>query len=244
MSTATTGPATPAVPDDAARTAQLDRIETSLVALAEEVHQLRAERDRWRELTHELMPVAQGAMSLASRELEDLSGDVTIEDLARFARTAARALPQLEALMAQVGPASELVHEVTSLTGAGVGALSASLARAEERGYFTFARGGAAILDQVVASFGEEDLRALGANVVLILETVKQMTQPEVMRFLSQTVEEVKEDHGPPPSTLALIRQLRDPQVRRGLGRALTVLHDFGAATSRTTPAATTPEKE
>jgi len=208
---------------------QLDRIEARLAALSEELDAARLERERWRELTHELMPVAQGAMTVASRELEDLSADVTIEDLVRFARTAARTLPHLEALLATVSPASELVHELTSLTGAGVGSISSGLATAEAKGYFTFARGSGRILDEVVESFGEEDLKALGDNVVLILKTLKQMTQPEVMQFLRRTVRDVSvESEGPPPSTLALLRQLREPQVRRGLARALTVLRDFG----------------
>jgi hypothetical protein len=34
---------------------------------------------------------------------------------------------------------------------------------------------------------------------------------------------------GPAPSTLALLRRLRDPQVRRGLGRALDLLDALGA---------------
>ncbi len=210
---------------------QLDRIESQLAALAEQMAADRADRERWKELTHELMPVAQGAMTVASRELEDLSADVTVEDLVRFARSAARTLPQLESLLSAVAPATELVHEVTSLTGAGVGAVSNGLALAESKGYFTLARGGVQIVDQVAGSFGEEDLKSLGDNVVLILNTVKQMTQPEVMQFLSRTALDVQEmDDGPPPSTLALLRQLRDPQVRRGLARALTVLRDFGAA--------------
>ncbi len=212
---------------------QLDRIETQLATILDELEATRRERDRWRELTHELMPVAQGAMDVASRELEGLSRDVTVEDLVRFARTAVRTLPRLEALLVQLDSMSELVHEATSLTGAGVSSLSTTLATAESKGYFTFARGTATIIEEVVESFGEEDLKALGANVVLILQTIKQMTQPQIMRFLSTTVADVQEvDDAPPPSAVNLLRQMRDPQVRRGLSRTLTVLGDLGAATS------------
>jgi uncharacterized protein YjgD (DUF1641 family) len=222
-----------AVEPAASQLGQLDRIEAQLARVLDELETTRAERDRWRELSSELMPVAQGAMTVASRELEDLSQDVTVEDLVRFARTAARSLPRLEALLMQLDSASELVHEATSLTGAGVASLSTTLATAEQKGYFTFARGAASIVDEIVESFGEEDLAALGANVVLILQTVKQMTQPQIMRFLSTTVADVQEvDDAPPPSVLSLLRRLRDPQVRRGMSRALNVLGDLGAATS------------
>ncbi|MBK6874505.1 MAG: DUF1641 domain-containing protein [Kineosporiaceae bacterium] len=227
MSTATTVPVDQAV--DLAH--RLDRIEAQLVRVSDQLEATALERDRWRELTHELMPVAQGAMTVASRELEELSTEVTVEDLLRFARTAVRALPQLEALLSQVGPASELVHEATSLTGAGVGALSSALAQAEEKGYFTFLRGGAHVANEVVTSFGEEDLKALGANVVLILKTVQQMTQPQIMHFLSTAISDIQEvDEAPPPSAVKLLSQMRDPQVRRGLSRTLAVLGDLGAA--------------
>ena len=37
----------------------------------------------------------------------------------------------------------------------------------------------------MVTSFGEDDVAALGDNVVLILNTLKEMTQPEVMTCCS-----------------------------------------------------------
>ena len=40
-------------------------------------------------------------------------------------------------------------------------------------------------MDQVVTSFTEEDVRQLGDNVVLILNTVKAMTQPEIMNMVN-----------------------------------------------------------
>ena len=177
---------------DLATSSQLDRIEAQLATLAQQSAIDRADRERWKDLTHELMPVAQGAMTVASRELEDLSADVSVEDLVRFARTAARTLPQLEQLLSGLTSAAELMHELTSLAGAGMGSLSDTLATAQERGYFAAARYGAGALDRMV-------------------------TTMDVRR------------QEPAPSAVALLRRLRDPQVRRGLARALDLLHELGA---------------
>jgi hypothetical protein len=182
-------------------------------------------------------------MTLASREFEELGRDVTTEDLARFARTLVRSLPQLETTLTELESVRALAAEVTSLTGAGMGALSDGLAGAESKGYFRFARGGARVAERVVESFDEADLAALGENIVLILTTVKEMTQPEVMQLLRRTVSTVTEDDaGPPPSTLALLRQLRDPQVRRGLDRVLTMLRGVGA-THHPSPVSASPKE-
>ena len=227
---------------------RLDRISDQVDEIALELRRQREAREQWAELTHELAPVTRDAMDLASRELQGLSEDVSIEDFTRFARTAARAVPQLETTLAQLGSVSELLAELTSLSGAGMATLSDTLAEAEQRGYFTFARGGFAIADRVVTSFGEDDVAALGDNVVLILNTLKEMTQPEVMTMLQRTALTAQHMDEPlaPPSTLALLRQFRDPEVRRGLGRLMAVLRTLGQASPATPPEASpaTPPQE
>lgn len=145
--------------------------------------------------------------------------------------------------------------ELTELAGPVMSMLTTRMAELEAKGYFAFAEGGVRIADKVVTSFDQDDIDALGDNIVLILNTVKEMTQPEVMGLLSRTAVEVQhvEDapSGPPPSTFALLKQMRDPEVRRGLDRTLGVLRSLGTATNTgpatpttsaaTTPAATTP---
>ena len=185
-----------------------------------------------------MAPVARDAMQVASRELEELSADVTIDDVTEFARTMARSLPKLQTMLVQLDSMAELTHEVNSIAGAGVAKLSDSLADAERKGYFTFARHGAQMVDEVVTSFTEDDVVALRDNLVLILSTVKELTQPEVMTLLNRTgvsLQTISDDVGQqPPSTFALLRQMRDPQVRRGLNRTLALLRTVGEDSSPT----------
>lgn len=81
---------------------RLDRIAEELAGIARAAEIDRRERQRWADLVHELTPVAQAAISLASDELEELSRDVTVDDATRFTRTLVRSLPQLELLLTQV----------------------------------------------------------------------------------------------------------------------------------------------
>jgi hypothetical protein len=83
------------------------------------------------------------------------------------------------------------------------------LTAADEKGYFAFAREGSKIADRVVTEFSEEDVQALGDNVVTILNAVKEMTQPEVMGLVQRTaisVQDVEEAHIEPPSMFALLK--------------------------------------
>jgi len=210
---------------------RIDRMSEQMDFIAAEMLAQKRSRETWTELSETLVPVTRGAMDVATRELDDLSDDVTADDLVRFARTAARSLPKLEAMMAQLDSLSELLHTVNSLSGAGLAKVTDVLATADEKGYFVFAREGSRIADRVVTEFTEEDVQALGDNVVTILNAVKEMTQPEVMGLVQRTaisVQDVEETHMEPPSIFALFKQMRDPQTRRGLARVMAMLHTVG----------------
>lgn len=223
---------------------RLDRLSAQVDELVLEMRRQRESREQWAELTHELAPVTRDAMDVASRELEALSRDVTIEDATEFLRTMARSLPKLQAMLVALDSVTELGAEITSIAGAGVSTVSDRLADAERKGYFTFARHGAAMVDQVVTSFTEDDVRALSENIVLILNTVKELTQPEVMGLLNRTgvsLQHIDDDvDAAPPSMLALVKQMRDPQVRRGLGRTLALLRTVGGENQPTGDVPTT----
>ena len=104
------------------------------------------------------------------------------------------------------------------------------LATLERKGYFTFAKGGWQIMDNIVTSFGEDDVRQLGNNVVLILRTIKEMTQPEVMNFARNMVSSIESESAAEVSISyrSLFGQMRDPNVRRGLALTMRVLHSLG----------------
>ncbi len=134
---------------------------------------------------------------------------------------------------AELEPLRDLAAEVGVLSGPVVDSVTARVADWDERGYLGFARSSARVVDRIVTSFEEEDVEALGDNVVLMLETLRDLTQPEILRLLRQTAGSVShletDAEGPPPSTFALLRDLRDPEVRRGLGRMLDLLRSVGA---------------
>jgi uncharacterized protein YjgD (DUF1641 family) len=217
-------------PDPAAMQAQLDRLSTQMDWIVEQMQQQAAAREQWTELVETMVPVGRGFLDVATRELEELGQDVTMDDVTRFARTLVRSLPQIEALLAQLDSLSELASTANSLSGAGVAKLTEVLQTAEDKGYFMFAQQGAAIADKVVTEFDEEDVAALGDNVVTILNAVKEMTQPEVMGLVRRTAVTIQDEEvsAQPPSLFALLKSMRDPQTRRGLSRVMAMLHTVG----------------
>lgn len=136
---------------------------------------------------------------------------------------------------------SELTGDVAGIAPDAMERIVALLAVAEQKGYFTFATAAAGVADRVVSNFDEHDVEQLGDNVVTILQTVREITQPEMLTLLGRMVGAVKAEQAAvdaepedAPSLFALMRQLRDPAVRRGMARAL---HTLRAVSVETGPA-------
>jgi uncharacterized protein YjgD (DUF1641 family) len=161
--------------------------------------------------------------------------EVDTPDADRLDRIEARLdalLDHAERRDAELEPLRDLAAEVGVLSGPAMASLTSHVAAWDERGYLGFARSGGRVVDRIVTSFDEDDVEALGDNVVLMLETLRDLTQPEVLRLLRQTAGSVSHldtpAGGSPPSVLALLRDLRDPEVRRGLGRLLDLVRTVG----------------
>lgn len=142
-------------------------------------------------------------------------------------------LAQAERREAELEPLRDLAAEVGVLSVPAMASVTERVAAWEERGHLGFARSSARVVDRIVTSFDEDDVEALGDNVVLMLETLRDLTQPEILQLLRQTAGSVSHldapVEGPPPSAFALLKQLRDPEVRRGLARMMELLRSVGA---------------
>lgn len=204
--------------------AKIDRLTEQVAFLAEEAELQRRQRQEWSDLKQDLTPVAMEAYQKVVEQLDEVEQYVQMEDFLRLGKRLVRSTNRLEQMLDQLESVSELTQDLAPLTQDAFVTLMARLDEMERRGYFAFVREGANIIDHVVESFSEEDVRQLGENIVLILETVKEMTQPQIMQLLRNTAVVVQDDVAQDVSWPQLMRQLNDPAVKRGLSKTLLVL--------------------
>jgi uncharacterized protein YjgD (DUF1641 family) len=210
---------------------KLDALTAQVAYLTEQAQLAERSRQERGELVRDLTPIANDAFRLAVEQLEEVQEYVDLSDLLRLVkrllrngRNIERMLDQLESLMdlaATVGPLSD--HAFSKAVD--------TLAELEHKGYFAFARGGLKIADNIVTSFTEQDVAALSDNVALILNVVKDLTQPQIMTLIRDTLTAAEKEIEKPVdiSLLALLRQMNDPAVRRGLALTLRVLRVVGS---------------
>lgn len=107
----------------------------------------------------------------------------------------------------------------------------------EKKGYFDFIRELFVVADNVISHFSQEDVRMLADNIVIILETIKNLTQPEMLDAMNNAVsiynkietKDIKEY-----SMWKAFKEMRSPEMRKGIGFMITFLKNIAEDTNAT----------
>ncbi len=166
--------------------------------------------------------------------MNDHTRQPSAPDLATVARRLDALSEDVAYLAARARRTEELFDELGPISKEALAALAGNLATIEEKGYFDFATEVGRVIDTVVTSYSADDVRQLGENVVRILDTVKRVTQPDVLAITQDaTMALSRADAVEPKGVLGMLRETRDDDVRRGVAIALEVLRYVGRGTAR-----------
>jgi uncharacterized protein YjgD (DUF1641 family) len=203
---------------------KLDKLAIQVEFLTEEALRQKRRQQEWDELKDDLIPIGNDLFRLAVTQLEEVEPHVQMEDMLRLLKRVLRNTRNLELMLDQLESLTELWQDAGPLSRDAFLTVINRLNEMERKGYFVFLQGGLDMADRIVTSFTEEDVRQLGENIVLILQTVKEMTQPQIMTMLRQTAHVVNDEEPVDTSLFGIVRQLNDPAVKRGLAKTLQVL--------------------
>ncbi|RME80373.1 MAG: DUF1641 domain-containing protein [Caldilineae bacterium] len=193
--------------------------------------QRRRQRER-DELKDDLIPIVNDMYLAAVEELSQIEPYVRLEDILHLLKRLARNTHNIENMLDQLESLNDLLQDLGPIFNEAFLAAVTKLDEMERKGYFENFRQGFYIIDNIVEAFGPEDVKALGDNIVTILTTVREMTQPEVMETVQNLTARMREVEEKPEqvdtSFIGLLRQLRDPHTRRGLALTLQMLKAMG----------------
>lgn len=212
---------------------KLDALTGQVQELTEHMQAQQRRQQEWDDLKTDLTPVAMDLFQVAVEQLNEVEPYVQLEDLLYLAKRLARNTRNIEQLLDQVESVSDLLQDAGPIVNDAFLTAVQEMDAMEHKGYFRLARESQYVLDNVVAAFGPEDVRQLGDNVVTILMTIKEMTQPEIMAMAQNLAGTMRKTEAQqeeiPTSFWSIFKQLRDPQTRRGLALTLDMLKAVGA---------------
>jgi uncharacterized protein YjgD (DUF1641 family) len=191
---------------------KIDQLTTQVNYLSEQAQYAERQRMERAELVRDITPLANQAFDLAVEQLEEIQEYIDLSDLLRLFKRLLRNGRTLDRMLDQLESLEDLLETVGPLADDAFGKAVDIMAGLEAKGYFAFARGSVNLMDDLVASFSEAELSQMG-------------------NFTNRTLIEVKKEISKPmdASYMGLLKQMRDPAVRRGLALTLRVMQAIGS---------------
>ena len=177
---------------------KIDLLSAQVQFLTEQAQAAERQREERAELLRDLTPIVNDAYRLTVEQLEEVEQYVDLNDLLRLFKRLLRNGRNFDKMLDQLESTLDLRRDGRAVERSGFrqgGRYAGS--RWSARATSSSPVAACKIVDNIVTSFGEEDVRLLGENVVLILQTIKEMTQPEVMSFVRNTVKHHRSREGP-----------------------------------------------
>ncbi len=215
---------------------QIDDINRKLDLVLEEVLAQKQTRQSLEDLSSDLTIIGKDVFASTVTELENAGVEVdgeavkmlvlklvrnidTISEVFELMESGRDLLKDLSPIVQQVGlDGMHLMHEF------------------EQKGYFDFMRESTKIFDNIITHFSTEDITLLAENIVPILETVKSLTQPEMLKAINSALVVYKSidfDNVPEYSMFKAFKELNSKEMRKGLGFIITFLKNIAKATNQ-----------
>jgi uncharacterized protein YjgD (DUF1641 family) len=217
-------------------TQQLADINQKLDFISTELELVKRKRIENSELTKDLTLVAKDVFDTAVMEMEDIAPFVSTGDFLHLAKKILRNTQNISLVITKLESILDFVEDSRPVTKELFNDVLVYLSELDQKGYFIFLKELMGAVDRIVEHFTIDDVRQLSDNMTTILETVKSMTQPEMLQAVNNAVtiyknldpKDVKE-----VSVWKILRELNTPEMKRGMGFALSFLKGIAAEQSQ-----------
>lgn len=138
----------------------------------------------------------------------------------------------------------ELIAEANPIIKAMMDAGIIEFAKWEKQGVFAFIKEMRGLFDQIITHYGPDDMRNLAEHVVEILDTVRNITQSDVLDMANEATDGLRDATGADPvGAWGVLRATKDEDVRKGLAVMVEVLRRVGRKANKGGEAAPPPRR-
>jgi uncharacterized protein YjgD (DUF1641 family) len=215
---------------------QVKVLNDKLDIVLEELNFQRNRREQVEDLMNDVSLIGKDLFETTVNRLDKAGVEINGYDLERLVLKIARNVKTFNVLLDTIESGNDLFRDLSPVIKQIGLDLINTLHKLEEKGYFIFFRELLNILDKVITHFTVDDLKALADNIVTILETIKNLTQPDMLKAVNNAVaiyknldtESIKEI-----SMLKALRMMNSKDGRRALGFIMTFLINVAKSTEQ-----------
>lgn len=211
---------------------QIDSLNQKVDQILDYVNDQRLKANSLEDLVTDVSIIGKDMYDSTVTELENQMVEIDPDEMRMFAIRLVKNIPNFNNMLDMVESVTDLAKDASPIANELIIELTRQLHDFEQKGYFEFIKEIGKIADNIVAHFKPDDVKLLADNVVSILETVKNLTQPDVMTSVDNAVKvfrNLETENIPEYSIWKLMREMGKPEMKRALGFMMTFLKNISA---------------
>ncbi len=200
---------------------QINTLNDKVDLILEYVNQQRLKSQSVDDLIADASIIGKDMYDSAVMELENRSIEVDPEDVKMIVLKILRNVRNINGVLDTFESTTDFLKDASPIFNEMIIDLIKKLNEFDRKGYFEFLAEAGAIFDNVVTHFTRDDIKLLADNVVPMLETVKSLTQPEMLKSVNNAVKifsRLEMEAVPEYSVWKLIREMNKPEMKRAIG--------------------------
>lgn len=209
---------------------QIAELNRKVDTLLEYVNQQRLKSQAMEDLISDASIIGKDVYDSTVRSLDDHEVVLEPDELRELGIRLAQNVGNFNSLLDTLGSVMDLLRDAAPIANEVIIDATRKLHELEVKGYFELLSEFGKIVDNIVTHYGVEDARMLADNVVAILDTVKNLTQPDMLRSVNNAVRifaTLEMDDVPSYSMFKVIRELNKPEMKKAFGFFVTFMKNL-----------------
>jgi len=209
---------------------QINNLDKKLDIILEEIELQRQHRHEMEDLKDDLMRIGNDLYQTAIVELEGMHDSVNSADILFLVKKLFRNVNNITKSFELLENFKGFLEDFSPVSREIFLDWLKNLDEFDKKGYFEFTKELKTVMDNIVTSFTTEDVKALGDNIVTILNTIRSLTQPNMLKAINNAVsvyEKLDIEVADEISLFTVIKRLNKPEVRRGMAFGLKFLENL-----------------
>ena len=206
---------------------QITELNQKVDILLEYVNEQRLKTNQLEDLVSDLSIIGKDVYDTSVEELNNRMVKIDPEQVKNIGLRFLSNIDNIDKALELFESLSDLAKDVMPIVNEVIIDTTKKMDELDARGYFYFIKELGLIFDNVITHFSREEVHHLAENVVTILETVKTLTQPEMMNAVNNAVKvfgNLNTTDVPEYSVWKLMREINQPEMKKTIGFMITYM--------------------
>lgn len=210
--------------------AQINQLNRKMDLVLDVVTRQQQKTESVEDLLSDLQIVGKDMYDTAVVELENQQVEIDVDEVKQLGIRLLHNIENIGVVLSMFESMVDFTKDAGPLVRESIIDMTKRLHEFEQKGYFAFLTEATKVIDNVVTAFSKDDVAQLADNIVSILNTVKSLTQPEMMHAMDNALKAYKSmemENVPEYSVFKLMREINKPEMKKAMGFMVTFMKNI-----------------